>query len=305
MTLQQPTLAFDASGRVAIDLACSRCRYNLRTLATDGRCSECGTPVLESLAARLAQLNAGTWLLVRGARLMALVTALSVVALVIAVLESARRPWYHVNPADALAVHLAAVSVLPAIVALLLTSRPDWAARSAPLFRLLVRVVLLAIVLLAFLAGAIEWVLSCYRFPRSIAASRVVVSLGTDFAYPLWSLHGAMMGAVRFVWQPLIALILGYTAWLAGVYGLLGLRRFGLILVAAVLLCMLSRLVPFVSGSNSALPRDADLVVLLLLWGGWTVFSLLVAVGLSARIRAATGRQVRAAVNPATGGGEG
>lgn len=305
MNQPPPMLGVAESGRVTVDLPCSRCRYNLRTLATEGRCSECGTPVLESLAARLAQLNAGTWLLVRGAQLMALVTALSVVAVVVAVLESARRPWYHVSAADALAVHLAAVSVLPAIVALLLTSRPDWAARSAPLFRRLVRVVLLAIVLLALLAGAIEWVLSCYRFPRSVAASWVVVSLGTDFANPLWSVYGAMMGAVRFVWQPLIALIVGYTAWLAGVYGLLGLRRFGLILVAAVLLCMLSRLVPFVSGINYALPRDADLVVLFLLWGGWTVFSLLVAAGLSARIRAATGSQVRATVNPAAGGGEG
>src|SRR3954468_3756176 len=34
---------------IAYDLPCRRCRYNLRTLATDGRCPECGTRVAVTL----------------------------------------------------------------------------------------------------------------------------------------------------------------------------------------------------------------------------------------------------------------
>ncbi len=43
------TLALDAEGRVAIDLPCVGCGYNLRTLLHDARCPECARPVVESL----------------------------------------------------------------------------------------------------------------------------------------------------------------------------------------------------------------------------------------------------------------
>jgi hypothetical protein len=52
-----PTLVtFDAEGRVAEDLSCVECGYNLRTLEWGSRCPECATPILRSL-----RLN---WLLV-------------------------------------------------------------------------------------------------------------------------------------------------------------------------------------------------------------------------------------------------
>lgn len=39
----------DADGRIAIDVACLRCRYNLRSLFPDARCPECGDPAASSL----------------------------------------------------------------------------------------------------------------------------------------------------------------------------------------------------------------------------------------------------------------
>src|SRR5687768_4467917 len=37
---------------IAYDLPCRRCRYNLRTQPTDGRCPECGTRVAVTLGER-------------------------------------------------------------------------------------------------------------------------------------------------------------------------------------------------------------------------------------------------------------
>lgn len=45
-----PRLAVDpATGRIASDLPCTGCQYNLRTLRTDGRCPECGKEVAASI----------------------------------------------------------------------------------------------------------------------------------------------------------------------------------------------------------------------------------------------------------------
>ena len=41
--------SLDDAGRVAGDLPCDQCGYNLRTLLPDGRCPECGHPVAETL----------------------------------------------------------------------------------------------------------------------------------------------------------------------------------------------------------------------------------------------------------------
>jgi predicted RNA-binding Zn-ribbon protein involved in translation (DUF1610 family) len=41
-------VALDAEGRVAEDVACIRCGYNLRTLYHDGRCPECDADVIRS-----------------------------------------------------------------------------------------------------------------------------------------------------------------------------------------------------------------------------------------------------------------
>ena len=35
--------------RISTDMYCIECNYNLRTLSRDGRCPECGTPVIETI----------------------------------------------------------------------------------------------------------------------------------------------------------------------------------------------------------------------------------------------------------------
>ena len=42
------TSILDASGHIAVDLACANCRYNLRTQPVDGKCPECAFPVARS-----------------------------------------------------------------------------------------------------------------------------------------------------------------------------------------------------------------------------------------------------------------
>ena len=43
------------------NLPCLRCGYNLRTLATDGRCPECSAPIASSLDANLLRYADPTW----------------------------------------------------------------------------------------------------------------------------------------------------------------------------------------------------------------------------------------------------
>jgi hypothetical protein len=63
-----PYSILDSAGRVSVDLPCVNCQYNLRTLAIDGLCSECGTPALYTLHSRHIQFSPLTWLrtLIRG-----------------------------------------------------------------------------------------------------------------------------------------------------------------------------------------------------------------------------------------------
>ena len=62
----------DEELRVAADVQCDRCGYNLRTLSVDARCPECNKPVEASLrepllahasASHLRILHAGAWLI--------------------------------------------------------------------------------------------------------------------------------------------------------------------------------------------------------------------------------------------------
>ncbi len=54
----------DGEGRVNVDVPCTRCGYNLRSLAADGTCPECGTLVEESARRRYLRFADPSW--VRG-----------------------------------------------------------------------------------------------------------------------------------------------------------------------------------------------------------------------------------------------
>jgi hypothetical protein len=56
-SIPQPPIVLDGSGRIAADLACINCAYNLRTLPVGGNCPECGHPVAETAAGYLAELD--------------------------------------------------------------------------------------------------------------------------------------------------------------------------------------------------------------------------------------------------------
>lgn len=51
----EPVVPVAVPGTVGIDLPCFTCGYNLRSLAIDGVCTECGKPVQHTLR--------GTWLI--------------------------------------------------------------------------------------------------------------------------------------------------------------------------------------------------------------------------------------------------
>ena len=67
----QPPVVDD---RVATDLPCLSCGYNLRTLRSDGRCPECGADVADTVAVRLSLMSARDWTrtLGRGLNLLAI-----------------------------------------------------------------------------------------------------------------------------------------------------------------------------------------------------------------------------------------
>ena len=56
-----PTVVLDPAGRIAIDVACRKCGYNLRGLLPDGRCPECGTAVGRSLHGDLLRFSDPEW----------------------------------------------------------------------------------------------------------------------------------------------------------------------------------------------------------------------------------------------------
>ena len=51
------TAILDASGHIAVNLPCVRCRYNLRTQPVSANCPECAHPVIETLTRYLPTLD--------------------------------------------------------------------------------------------------------------------------------------------------------------------------------------------------------------------------------------------------------
>jgi hypothetical protein len=68
----------DAEGRVAEDLACIQCGYNLRTLQREAKCPECGSEVARSIRGDWLQYSDPEWLskIIRGLSVMLAMVAL-------------------------------------------------------------------------------------------------------------------------------------------------------------------------------------------------------------------------------------
>lgn len=58
----RPTLALDGDDRLAQDLTCIKCAYNLRGALRDGRCPECGLAVMRSASGHWLRFCEPTWL---------------------------------------------------------------------------------------------------------------------------------------------------------------------------------------------------------------------------------------------------
>ncbi|MBK8914292.1 MAG: hypothetical protein IPM64_06760 [Phycisphaerales bacterium] len=82
MSLAPQGLLLDESGRVAVDLACTRCGYNLRMLEFAGNCPECGQGVREGYLRQADVVRAAMVAIRRGARFMAVGFILGVMAVV-------------------------------------------------------------------------------------------------------------------------------------------------------------------------------------------------------------------------------
>ncbi|HUU98821.1 MAG TPA: hypothetical protein VM487_24075 [Phycisphaerae bacterium] len=67
-----PPCPLDADGRVATDLPCVNCGYNLRTLSVEGLCPECAHPVRLSLSGQFLRFASPRWVrqLARGVLLL-------------------------------------------------------------------------------------------------------------------------------------------------------------------------------------------------------------------------------------------
>lgn len=87
-TTTPPATTFGDDGRIASDVACVRCGYNLRTLRQDASCPECGTPIEHALHGNLlryadlewvGRLAKGMTWMARGSRWLAWCVALLIV----------------------------------------------------------------------------------------------------------------------------------------------------------------------------------------------------------------------------------
>jgi hypothetical protein len=148
-----PLPALDAEGRIVVDLPCSKCGYNLRTLAAEAICPECAAPVAPSLAAyRLVPLQ---WIdtVAGGAGLLAFATLVGGLAVAVALAEVSLGGASGVACATAPLLTVAAFT--GGLGTLLLTVRDPRPAAAAPRVRRAIRILLLGGPLVAVGAGAL------------------------------------------------------------------------------------------------------------------------------------------------------
>jgi len=115
----QPASSKTPADPLTVDLACARCGYNLRTLATDALCPECATPVSQSLLGNRLHLAAPAWL-----RDLRSGTVLLLVYLLLRVVVGMVTAWMSVNSQPPLYLLWCMVDVF-GVVAVFRLTRPE------------------------------------------------------------------------------------------------------------------------------------------------------------------------------------
>lgn len=110
-------LGLDQDGRLAVDLACVECRYNLRTLPGSGKCPECATPVWETIRRTVFNPRERRWLSVLATGAGLLVVALGSLALAVG-LALLNRHFPRLDPSGEILLGLIPVLALLALLTL-------------------------------------------------------------------------------------------------------------------------------------------------------------------------------------------
>ncbi len=107
MGMEISAVAYDGEGRIAADLACLRCGYNLRLLRREAVCPECGVGVERTLRGDLLRYSDANWLQGVADGLGILVYTIAA-TLAITIISAALFPISKDRPAVATAIELVA-----------------------------------------------------------------------------------------------------------------------------------------------------------------------------------------------------
>ncbi|MBK8914294.1 MAG: hypothetical protein IPM64_06770 [Phycisphaerales bacterium] len=282
---QAATLAVDSQGRVAGDMACWGCRYNLRMTPAEGLCPECGMSVKDSIRGQRAAMHRGAWRLIWGARILAVVGVLGVAGLVLMTSGALDGNRQSRSVQILLAWMLREGLLLMMVIGfLLMTTRVEWVATRRQWPR---RVLIVA--LLAVLGGLLTTTYSYWTLflgpPGFVATTNpVFIAVLPTNLYTKWG--------ERVVWIAVVVLIFAtaYSGHVAGCYGLRVQRLAGYGTAALAALTL--------AAAFEVVLKRPRMMLRLLEWDAlavgtmgmttvvlWYVYAASLAIGLSARIR--------------------
>lgn len=224
------SIGLDANERLAQDLACLQCGYNLRGLDVHGPCPECGSPIRSSCRADLLRFASRRWLrrLGRGMALLAACAGLKLV------LWTSFVTWYLQYVARGVPIvpiQYGIVQTTADLLILFLTFAGGWlvtgneplpsARSSRRRLRLMIRICLVAALVVGYVyawayhAGIVPWL---WKMP--VAMSERVISIMAFVCICMWlSLLGRRAGDDR------LAVYTWLVMWVAALLAALMLAR--------------------------------------------------------------------------------
>ena len=191
-----PTRAVDAHGRVALDLRCARCGYDVRTLPIAGVCTECSTPVADSIHPYILSLSDPTQIrMISVSFVLALASILVYTSSAAIPMFVARLAVPLLDPWEQIELGLLALGgILQIAAAWMVTTRTDIEPRSARTLRRIIRILVPI--------SVTSWIV--YRLIFAFA-TLVPTSLSFEFmmvVYYLIQLGSAVGGAcIAWYWR--------------------------------------------------------------------------------------------------------